>query len=293
MVIGGPGSGKSTLARNLGQVTGLPVHHMDRIHWMPGWVERTKADKVPLARAIEAQEAWIFEGGLSATFAERAARADRIIWLDLPSPVRLWRVIKRIAGGYGRTRPDLPADCPERIDLAFLAPDSRRQRALDRKARLRRRRIGRREREAVAETAGQPGQRAGNHGDPRAPQQPRPGASEPLSDPLLRRHDCQATQRPCLAGIETDMIHRPTGRDRPMRATTVAAVRRRAGSVRVVFTSVLPAPRGYARAAGRSYRLCPGASAPVVGCCMVVTRRPRRSHQLPLVAEGRKLLHQR
>ena len=120
MVIGGPGSGKSTLARNLGQVTGLPVHHMDRIHWMPGWVERTKADKVPLARAIEAQEAWIFEGGLSATFAERAARADRIIWLDLPSPVRLWRVIKRIAGGYGRTRPDLPADCPERIDLAFL-----------------------------------------------------------------------------------------------------------------------------------------------------------------------------
>lgn len=38
MIIGQPGSGKSTLAREMGKHTGLPVVHIDTIHWQPGWV---------------------------------------------------------------------------------------------------------------------------------------------------------------------------------------------------------------------------------------------------------------
>lgn len=60
MLVGGPGSGKSTLARWLSAETGLPVFHMDHIHWKSGWVERERAEKVEMARAIEAQEFWIF-----------------------------------------------------------------------------------------------------------------------------------------------------------------------------------------------------------------------------------------
>jgi adenylate kinase family enzyme len=36
MIIGRPGSGKSTLARELGRITGLPLVHIDHIHWEPG-----------------------------------------------------------------------------------------------------------------------------------------------------------------------------------------------------------------------------------------------------------------
>jgi adenylate kinase family enzyme len=122
MIVGAPGSGKSTLARALGARTGLPVHHVDLIHWLPGWRERPLPEKVAMARAVEAGGRWIFEGGLSATWPERASRADLILWLDLPLPLRLWRatVLRRWRYALGERRPDLPPDCPERFDPAFV-----------------------------------------------------------------------------------------------------------------------------------------------------------------------------
>jgi len=113
MIVGQPGSGKSTLARDLGQKTGLPVIHIDHIHWQPGWIERPRDEKTRLCHEVEARGAWIFEGGHSATWANRLARADMLIWLDLPLPLRLWRVVKRTVAWHGRNRPDLPEGCPE------------------------------------------------------------------------------------------------------------------------------------------------------------------------------------
>ena len=120
MIVGGPGSGKSTLARALGERTGLPVFHMDHIHYASGWVERTKAEKGALTREVHARDAWIFEGGHSATYAERAARADTLVWLDVPVGRRLVRVIRRTLRYRGTTRPDLPDGCPERLNLRTL-----------------------------------------------------------------------------------------------------------------------------------------------------------------------------
>ena len=121
MVLGGPGSGKSTLAVALGHATGLPVFHMDKIHWQSGWVERARTEKVRLVNEVETADQWILEGGLSATYDNRAHRADTAIWIDLPLPLRLFRVLKR-RWQYrgGQTRPDLPENCPERLDPAFL-----------------------------------------------------------------------------------------------------------------------------------------------------------------------------
>ena len=120
MVIGQPGSGKSTFARALGDVTGLPVVHIDMIHWQSGWRERSREEKDRLTRAVHARDAWIFEGGHSRTWPERLARADTLIWLDVPLPLRLWRVIRRAVTGLGRTRPDMPPGCPERLGRGFL-----------------------------------------------------------------------------------------------------------------------------------------------------------------------------
>lgn len=119
MIVGQPGGGKSWLAREIGARTGLPVHHMDMIHWQPGWVERPNAAKIAMARAIEAQEAWVFEGGLSATYDTRLARADTLIVLDTPLTLRIWRVLTRTLRSWGQSRPDLPENCPERFSLEF------------------------------------------------------------------------------------------------------------------------------------------------------------------------------
>ncbi|MCR9137989.1 MAG: AAA family ATPase [Alphaproteobacteria bacterium] len=120
MIIGQPGSGKSTLARTLGGITHLPVVHIDHIHWKPGWVERPGPEKDALCAEVHARETWIFEGGRSVTWPERLARADSVIWLDLPLAKRLWRVLWRTVRYWGRTRPDLPEGCPEKLSWTFL-----------------------------------------------------------------------------------------------------------------------------------------------------------------------------
>jgi adenylate kinase family enzyme len=115
MIIGQPGSGKSTLAQALGARTGLPVIHIDRIHWQSGWVERSKAEKTRLCLEAEQRERWIFEGGHSATWHSRVARADMLVCLERPVILRTWRVLRRAILGLGRTRPDMAEGCPERL----------------------------------------------------------------------------------------------------------------------------------------------------------------------------------
>ena len=120
MIVGAPGSGKSTLARALGERTGLPVFHMDHIHWKSGWVERTQDEKIPMVLNIQSKPSWILEGGHSRTYADRIARADTFIWLDVALPLRVFRVLRRSYLYRGRTRPDLPEGCPEQFNRQTL-----------------------------------------------------------------------------------------------------------------------------------------------------------------------------
>ncbi|MCF3974098.1 AAA family ATPase [Paracoccus sp. EGI L200073] len=123
MIVGGPGAGKSWIARRLGRISGLPVFHMDHIHWLPGWTPRDPLEKDMLTKDIHARDQWIFEGGHSRTYQARAARAEMLVWLDLPVGLRVRRVLWRSLRFHGRTRPDLPAGCPEilgRQTLNFL-----------------------------------------------------------------------------------------------------------------------------------------------------------------------------
>ena len=120
MIIGQPGSGKSTLARDMGEITRLPVVHIDHIHWSPGWVEHPYDEKTRLCRDVHARDRWIFEGGHSVTWPERLDRADTVVWLDFDVWTRLWRVTGRTLRYHGRTRPDLPDGCPEQFSAEFF-----------------------------------------------------------------------------------------------------------------------------------------------------------------------------
>ncbi|WP_420959576.1 DNA topology modulation protein FlaR [Brucella sp. IR073] len=120
MIIGGAGSGKSTLAREIGERLGLPVIHIDPMYWKPGWVQRTPEETTALALEAARGEAWVFEGNHTATIPARLERADALVFLDIGTIRRLWRVIRRVMKHYGRTRPDMAEGCPERFDWAFL-----------------------------------------------------------------------------------------------------------------------------------------------------------------------------
>ena len=120
LVIGSPGSGKSTLSHALAKRSGLPLHHLDRMFWLPGWIERDRSEgRVELADVL-AQDRWIIDGNYGSTLPSRIARADTVVWLDYPTALCLGRALRRWWMHRGRSRPDMTEGCPERLDGEFL-----------------------------------------------------------------------------------------------------------------------------------------------------------------------------
>lgn len=119
-VIGCSGSGKSTLSRTLGKRLDIPIVHLDQLFWQPGWVESPQPAFAERVRQAVQADRWILDGTFRATWHIVMPAADTIVWLDFPRHVCLWRVTKRLLTYFGRTRPDLPDGCPEKIDLEFL-----------------------------------------------------------------------------------------------------------------------------------------------------------------------------
>jgi len=43
-----------------------------------------------------------------------------VIWFDLPRRSCMLGITRRIAGSYGRARPEMAEGCPERLDFEFV-----------------------------------------------------------------------------------------------------------------------------------------------------------------------------
>lgn len=98
LVYGVTGSGKTTLARRIGEATGLPWHSVDdEIGWLPGWVERPRAEQRDLARRIAASEAWVLDSAYGHWRDVVVSRAELIVALDYPRLVSLFRLVRRTA----------------------------------------------------------------------------------------------------------------------------------------------------------------------------------------------------
>ena len=120
MIIGCGGAGKSTLARSLGEKTGLPVIHLDKLFWKPGWVSLSREEFDLVHQGAIEQEKWIIDGNFDRTMAQRMDRCDAVIYLDFSRWACVMGVLKRIITTYGTVRPDMGEGCPERFSLEFL-----------------------------------------------------------------------------------------------------------------------------------------------------------------------------
>ena len=120
MIIGCGGAGKSTLARQLGEKLNLPVVHLDKLWWKPGWVETSRDDfDAKLAQELK-KPRWIMDGNFNRTIEVRIAKCDTIIYMDFSRVTCLLGVLKRVITTHGKVRPDMGEGCPERFDLEFL-----------------------------------------------------------------------------------------------------------------------------------------------------------------------------
>lgn len=120
MVLGCCGAGKSTFASALSSITGLELIHLDQYYWKPNWEETTSAEWEKIVQTLASKPQWIIDGNYGRTIDMRIKQADTIIYLDYPTWLCLWRVIKRIIKYRGKVRPDMPEGCKERFDWEFI-----------------------------------------------------------------------------------------------------------------------------------------------------------------------------
>jgi len=120
IVIGCPGSGKTTLSKQLANKLGLPLTHLDVLHWRDGWqtIPKDEFDRLLTDELVKPN--WIIDGNYNRTIPLRLQYCDTVIWLDYPRITCMLGVLKRYFKNRGKSRPDMGGNCPEKLDLEFL-----------------------------------------------------------------------------------------------------------------------------------------------------------------------------
>jgi adenylate kinase family enzyme len=100
-VVGTSGSGKSTLARELAETLGVPHLELDAVHHQPGWAPLPTDEFRRIVAARAAVGGWVIDGNYGRVRDLVWARADTVVWLDLPKRTVMrqvvWRTLRRVA----------------------------------------------------------------------------------------------------------------------------------------------------------------------------------------------------
>jgi adenylate kinase family enzyme len=120
LVIGSSGAGKSTFAIKLGKNLNLPVIHLDKEFWQPGWIETPRESWRIKVSELVARDEWIIDGTYDSSLDLRLPRADTVFFLDYPRYLCIWRTLVRIITNLGSVRVDMAEGCREKLDLGFF-----------------------------------------------------------------------------------------------------------------------------------------------------------------------------
>ena len=100
-VVGTSGSGKSTLGAALAARLGVDFLELDSVFHQPGWVPLPREEFRERVAVAVAGERWVIDGNYSMVRDLVWARADTVVWLDLPKRTVMrqviWRSFRRAA----------------------------------------------------------------------------------------------------------------------------------------------------------------------------------------------------
>jgi len=97
------------MAKELGLLLGVDVYGLDKVVWQEGWVTRQSKERRKLEEDLCQNPTWIIEG-VSSVVCESA---DVIVFLDFSRRECYWRCLQRNWRYLFKSRPELPAHCPE------------------------------------------------------------------------------------------------------------------------------------------------------------------------------------
>lgn len=93
--IGCGGSGKTYLSNQLARVLKLPITHLDAVYYDADWKPLVKDAFAARQQSLVASSRWLIEGNHASTLPIRLARADTVIFLDLPAWACLTGIVQR------------------------------------------------------------------------------------------------------------------------------------------------------------------------------------------------------
>jgi len=112
-VFGNAGGGKSTLAKRLAELTRLPLYTLDKMQFRAGGDPVPHEEYLQVHAQLLRQDEWIIDGyGGTAPAWERFARADTLVYVDLPLVTHGWRVTKRLVKGLFAAPDGWPQNSP-------------------------------------------------------------------------------------------------------------------------------------------------------------------------------------
>lgn len=99
-VVGTSGSGKTTVSRKLAAALDVPMLELDGVFHQPGWTPLpVAAFRHAVEEFIARSDGWVVDGNYGAVRDLVWARADTVVWFDLPRHEVMrrlsWRTVRR------------------------------------------------------------------------------------------------------------------------------------------------------------------------------------------------------